>query len=128
MNAQHSLLISCFHWHKPDIWSGNRFANSLGIVFVILTAIAIGFCELGCNDAYLMIQLLELPGPVVSAGTGFHTNKAGWAFRYKGKQLLAGKGLAEDNFPICIHADKTERILGQINTDGCKLHVYTSYS
>jgi hypothetical protein len=59
----------------------------------------------------------------MSTGTGFHPNQT---WRQVGKlfqQLAARNGLFQHRLALGIGTVQTERILGQVDSNGCYIHV-----
>ena len=78
VQAQHGLLIFGLDRDKAHVGPTDGFADGLGIVVVILAALAIRSDKAGRNDPGIVAEFGQLPGPVVRAGTGFHADQGRW--------------------------------------------------
>lgn len=90
----------------------------LGIVVVILAALAIGCHESRCNNSNVMAELGHLPRSVVGTRAGFHANQARWQLREKGQQLRAIQPFANYDLVVLIGAMNTEHSFRQIDAVG----------
>ena len=63
VQAEHGLLLGALDRDEAHAGPGNRLADSLGIVAVVLAALTVGDHELGRHDADPMPERGKLPGP-----------------------------------------------------------------
>jgi len=64
-----------------------RLANGLGIVAVVLLALAVRLDEVRAHEPRFMAELGDLSGPIVRATAGFHTHHA-WLQLHQERQRL----------------------------------------
>ena len=75
MHEQSRLLLDALDRHEAHVGAGDGFGDGCRIRCIVLAAPAthaVGGDELGRHQAHGVAERGELPGPVVSAGTGFH--------------------------------------------------------
>jgi hypothetical protein len=92
----------------------HRLGDGFGIAVVVLVPLEERLHVLGRDQAHVMTERLKLAPKVVSPGTGFHADQAGWALG----ERRAGEPEAQHNGAAMILADKVEAVLAQIDAQG----------
>lgn len=123
MHDQHRLLLLALDRHKAHVRSPDRLADRLGIVRVVLAALAVGDHELRCHELYRVPQLGELAAPIVSAATRFDADQARRQLRKELQHLRPGQLLAHPRLAAFIHPVHMEDLLRDIQPDSCNLHL-----
>jgi|TARA_R100001440_G_scaffold50707_1_gene70726 hypothetical protein len=74
-------------WARSVCWSIRGFTDGLGIIVVVLAALAVRSVKAGRNDPGIVAEPGQLPSPVASAGAGLHANQARWQLRKERQQF-----------------------------------------
>ena len=90
--------------NEAHVGATDGFADGLGIVTIVLGALAVGGDEASHHDADPMAVALELPRPFVRTTTGFHADEAWWQGDDEFHELIAADGLAQDGAALGIDA------------------------
>ncbi len=76
MQRQYRLLLGRLHRYKSHARPGERLTDRLGIVAVVLVALAVGLDEPRRHQPRVVTQPRQLPRPKVAAAAGFQTDHA----------------------------------------------------
>src|SRR5580698_3866562 len=74
MQGQLRLLLRELHRNESHVRSSHRFADRLGIITVVLSALAIRSHELWGHQLHNVAKHDEPACPLVRTGAGFHTD------------------------------------------------------
>jgi hypothetical protein len=77
MKCQIRLLLDRLDGNETHIRSGYRLTDRLGIIAVVLPALAIRSHKFRCHQFHAVTKGGESPRPLVSSRTRFHANQAG---------------------------------------------------
>ena len=122
MQTKCGLLIFGFDRNEAHVRATDSFTNGLGIVVVVLAALAIGSDETGRDDPGIVAEPGKLPGPVMGARTGFHANQARWQLCEERQQFWSIQSFANQNLAVLIGAVNTEHSFRQIDANGCNIY------
>ena len=100
-----------------------RLADSFRIGRVILLPFDVRLHIGGWHKPHIMAKRANLAGPEVRRRTGLQSNQAGSKVTQKIQDGRPAKLPAKDNLALRIHTVKLEHRLGQIDPDGCNIHV-----
>jgi hypothetical protein len=122
MHGENGLRLFRLDRHKAHVRPAHGFADGLGIIGVVLAALAVGGDELGRHQSGIVAQLDQFPCPVVGAGTGLDADQADRRIGEEGEHLAAGEGFLENGLALLIDAVDLENRLGDIKTDADNFH------
>jgi len=89
VQAQVGLLLEALHRYEPHAGAADRLADRLGVVAVVLAALAVGRDEFRCHQPHPVPEPGKSPRPVVRAGARLHPDQARWELRDELEQLRA---------------------------------------
>ena len=122
MQAEDGLLLDGFDGNEAHGGTADGFADGLGVVAVILAALAVGDDKARGDDAGVVPEIAQSARPMVGAAAGFHADDAGRQIGEAFEQLAAREGLLQHRLAVRIDAVHTEYVLGQVNSYGSNIH------
>src|SRR6202022_1703156 len=123
MLHQPALLLGRLRPHKSHPRPANRLAYCLRVSRVVFVALDVSFHILRRHQPNLVAELRQLTCPVVSGGTGIHSDDAMRQSCEELHHLTATKLFPDDDLLGRIDAVDLKHVLGYIQTDCGNLHV-----
>jgi hypothetical protein len=128
MQAENGLLFIALDRHEAHAGPSHRLANGLGVVAVVLAALAVGGDEARGHDPDPVTEPPQFPAPVMGARAGLHADQTRRELGEARQQLRPGQGLPQHDPAVLIHPVQTEHCLCQIDPDGSNVHGDSSCS
>ena len=100
-----------------------RFGNGLGIAIVIFVPLEEWLHVLRRNQAGVVTEHFKHAGYMMRARTRLHRNQAGLKIGKPARQLTTRELCLHRNRSRCIEAGKVERVLADVDTNGCDLRL-----
>src|SRR5690554_5524046 len=117
MRQYHISLFNSARLYEGHSGSGRRFADSEGIVAIVLVAFNKGFDVLGRYQQDFPALGLERSAPVVGATTGFHGHGHIRLISKKIQHLMALDGSVKHLLSCLVNPTDLKNTLCQINSD-----------
>jgi hypothetical protein len=123
----HILLFHGVEADKAHRRAAHRLRDAGGIVRIVLVALHVGFDVLRRHQLRGEAEPIQLARPVMRAPGGFdpdHTRRQG---REEPQHLAATEFLLHHHLPVRIHAVGEKHVLCHIQTNGCNIHLDSSF-